>query len=237
MNVENPTARLRLALKNSDPARQWCAPDEQSPWILTRDDDCRLVLKDARQPKQRALRIELDGREIQRRAAQGKKSLLARALGYKGGEYRIVDMTAGLGRDAATCAQIGMHVHAFERNPLIFALLDDAWHACNPALQSRIKLTFGAATASCWQSVDAVLYDPMYPAEQSKKGAAPALELQRLREWIGTDDDVIDTFHQLREKPPLRLAVKRPPRGQHVTLGNPQVEFSSGRVHWDVYFA
>lgn len=237
MISEISTASLQVRLSQKDPARQWCAPNEHSPWILTRDDDYRLVLKDARQPRQRPLRIDLDGQEIQRRAAQGKKSLLARALGFKGGDYHVVDMTAGLGRDAATCARLGMTVDAYERNPLIYALLEDAWQASSVPLKNRLKIHFGKASARQWQAGDATLYDPMYPVESGKKGAAPSLEIQRLREWIGTDDDVDTTFDALRAMPPKRLAVKRPPRGQRVRLAKPHVEFSSGRVHWEVYLA
>ncbi len=234
MQISEP-ARLRLELDANDPARQWCAPDEQSFWILTRDLNQRLIVMDSREPKQRPLRLELDSPDIRRRAKDGKKSLLARALGFKGGEYTVLDMTAGLGRDLATCALIGMQVVAFERQPLMFALLHDAWMYCDPRLQQRIQLHFGSAAAADWTAVDAVLYDPMYPAENKRKGAAPALELQRMRSLVGTDADVESCFAALRKLPPRRLAIKRPPRGAHVELGTPDVDIQGGRVHWAVY--
>ncbi len=234
MQIFEP-AQLRIELDANDPARQWCAPDEQSSWILTRDLDARLVVRDSEQPKQRPLRIELDGTEIRRRAKDGRKSLLARALGYKGGDYQVLDMTAGLGRDMATCALIGMQVVAFERQPLMYALLQDAWEHCEPTLRSKIQLHFGMATPADWQSVDAVLYDPMYPTAGKRSGAAPALELQRMRLLVGEDVDVPDCFAALQAYPPKRLAIKRPPRGARVELGNPDVEMQGGRVHWAVY--
>lgn len=234
MQISEP-ARLRIELDASDPARQWCAPDEQSFWILTRDPDQRLIVCDAREPKQRPLRLELDGREVRRRAKDGRKSLLARALGYKGGDYTVLDMTAGLGRDMATCALVGMQVVAFERQPLMFALLQDAWEHCEAGLKARIDLRFGSATAADWNAVDAVLYDPMYPQDGKRTGAAPALELQRMRALVGTDDDVENCFAALRAEPPQRLAIKRPPRGARVELGSPDVDMHGGRVHWAVY--
>ncbi len=234
MQISEPT-RLRVELDADDPARQWCAPDEQSVWILTRDPDQRLIVRDAREPRQRPLRLELDGPEIRRRARDGRKSLLARALGFKGGEYTILDMTAGLGRDMATCARLGMSVVAYERQPLMYALLHDAWTHCDPELRAHIDLHFGAADASVWQAVDAVLYDPMYPQDGKRNGAAPALELQRMRELVGTDPDVQQCFTDLRTDPPRRLAIKRPPRGARVELGQPDVDMQGGRVHWAVY--
>lgn len=236
MQITEP-ARLRIVLEADDPARQWCAPDEQSPWILTRDPDLRLIVSDQREPRQRPLRLELDGAEVRQRCREGRKSLLARALGFKGGDYRILDMTAGLGRDLATCAMLGMQVEAYERHPLMFALLEDAWQHCEPTLQQRIHLHFGAATPASWQSVDAVLYDPMYPAPRKGSGAAPALELQRMRTLVGADSDVEACFQALREIPPRRLAIKRPPRGAHVELGRPDVDIKGGRVHWAIYLA
>lgn len=148
--------------------------------------------------------------------------------------FHICDLTAGLGRDMATCAHLGMIIDAWERHPVIHALLKDAWLRAPEILQNRIRLHLGSARAEHWQDVDAVLYDPMYPTHATQK-AAPALEMQQLRALLGEDDDVDQMFQCLRTQPPRRLALKRPPRGARVQLQKADVEMRSGRVSWDVY--
>lgn len=229
-----PSRGIRRELPPHDDAGAMIAEDPQSPWILTRDDGDRLQLLNTEQPRQRPLCLDFSGAEIRRRASEGRKSLLARALGYKGGDHLICDMTAGLGRDMATCAMLGMSVNAWERNPIIYALLQDAWHRCPQDLQSRICLHTGSAGVADWQGADAVLYDPMYPVHATQK-AAPALEMQQLRALLSADDDVDAVFAKLRAHPPRRLALKRPPRGARVNLAEADVEIRSGRVSWDVY--
>lgn len=225
---------MQLQLDAGDAAAQGLCDDANSPWILARDAQGRLQLSDARQPRQRPLCLELDGPEVQRRAAEGKKGLLPKALGFKRSPWHILDLTAGLGRDMATCALLGMQVTACERHPLMRALLADALERAEPRMRAQITLLPGTAEPALWQSVDAVAYDPMYPGTQ-KQAAQPALALQQLRALVGADSDVEALFAQLRQAPPKRLAVKRPPRGASVQLAPAQVEFRGKAVHWAVY--
>lgn len=225
---------VRMELEPTDPACASARSCPNAPWILTRDSQQRLILRRREGPRTRPLCLSFDAEDIRRRASEGRRALIARALGFKGGEYRIVDLTAGLGRDLATCAWLGMTVDAWERHPLMYALLDDAWKRCTPELQQRIRLHRGGATSTQWQAADAVLYDPMYPASK-RDGAAPGLEMQHLRALLGSDDDVEFQFAALRARPPRRLAIKRPPRGVRVQLAAPDFSQRGGRVHWDVY--
>jgi len=56
----------------------------------------------------------------------GRGQPLARALGLKHGKSpNIVDLTAGLGRDAFVIASLGCHVEMIERNPILHKLLED----------------------------------------------------------------------------------------------------------------
>ena len=64
------------------------------------------------------------GAEVARRIAAGKKQLVARAVGMrKTTDLKILDCTAGLGRDGYTLAALGARVVMAERHPQIFALL------------------------------------------------------------------------------------------------------------------
>src|SRR5690606_40499174 len=57
----------------------------------------------------------------------GRGQPVARAVGLKPGIYpKVLDATAGLGRDAFVLAALGCEVVMLERSPIIAALLEDA---------------------------------------------------------------------------------------------------------------
>src|SRR5690606_8938845 len=61
-----------------------------------------------------------------RRFGGGRGQPLAKAVGLKGGENpRVLDATAGLGRDAFVLACLGSVVTLVERSPVVAALLED----------------------------------------------------------------------------------------------------------------
>jgi 16S rRNA (guanine1516-N2)-methyltransferase len=226
---------LHCALDPQDPVAAQCQHAADSPWILTRDIQGRLNLSDDRQPRQRPLLIDFHSDDIARRIQGGRKDLLARALGYKKPPYRVVDLTAGLGRDAATCAGLGMQVQMFERNAVLALLLQEALHRAPETIANNLSWGGTQASPKDWATAQAVMYDPMYPGSGNHKGAAPGLQTQQLRALVGHDDDVHSVFAQLQAQRPHRLAIKRPPRGQRVQLGVPSLSMRGGRVHWDIY--
>lgn len=226
---------LHCALDPQDPVAAQCQHAADSPWILTRDRDGRLNLSDSRQPRQRPLVIDFASADICRRIQGGRKDLLARALGFKKLPWQVVDLTGGLGRDAATCAGLGMHVRLFERHPVLALLLKDALDHAPESIAQHLMWGGTQAQAADWADAHAVMYDPMYPSSGNHKGAAPGLQTQQLRAVVGHDDDVDQVFEQLQAHPPKRLAIKRPPRGQRVQLGKPSLSMRGGRVHWDIY--
>nr|MBV6631355.1 class I SAM-dependent methyltransferase [Oceanococcus sp. HetDA_MAG_MS8] len=228
---------LHCALDPQDPVAAQCQHAADSPWILTRDIEGRLNLKDDRQPRQRPLIIDFHSDDIRRRISGGRKDLLARALGYKKAPWQVLDLTGGLGRDAATCAGLGMQVTVFERNPVLAMLLQEAIQRAPEAMAHNLCWGGHQAAPDDWRGAQAVMYDPMYPGSGNHKGAAPGLQTQQLRALVGHDEDVEHTFASLRAHPPKRLAIKRPPRGQRVQLGEPSLSMRGGRVHWDIYLA
>jgi len=58
--------------------------------------------------------------KYRRQHGGGVKQLIAKAVGIKG-KYRptIIDVTAGLGKDAYVLASLGCTVHMLERSPII----------------------------------------------------------------------------------------------------------------------
>lgn len=70
-----------------------------------------------------AFRVDLSSSQVDRRLKQAKSELVTKAIGSS---RLVVDLTAGLGRDALTLAATGRSVLMFERNPHLHALLEDA---------------------------------------------------------------------------------------------------------------
>ncbi|MCL4152223.1 UNVERIFIED_CONTAM: hypothetical protein GTU68_044159, partial [Idotea baltica] len=108
----------------------------------------------------------------------GKSQMIAKAVGIEKGVYpSIIDATAGLGGDAFVLAALGATVFGVEKNPILFALLDDAKtrareyaESNDPELSEVLKrLEFAQADscdylASAKESFPEVIYlDPMFP--------------------------------------------------------------------------
>ncbi len=69
------------------------------------------------------LRLDFAEPGLRRRVAAGRDQPLARAIGISQGRLRVVDATAGFGRDAFVLAALGCQVRALEREPILAALL------------------------------------------------------------------------------------------------------------------
>ncbi|MGB0954055.1 MAG: class I SAM-dependent methyltransferase [Planctomycetota bacterium] len=155
----------------------------------------------------------------------GRGQAVAKAVGLKGGRPipRVVDLTAGLGRDAFILATLGCPVLALERHPDIHALcadgleraLEDAETA--EMLEGRLQLLhLDALTAlQSWDSSplasftpDVLYLDPMHPPR--KKSALPRKEMRLFRALVGEDLDQTALLEAALAAPVQRVVVKRP---------------------------
>ena len=96
-------------------------PADPAAWVLRRDNKGLVVCAPVA-----GGRAEV---RVQTRARAGLSrttSLLARAIGGRRGA-RVIDATAGLGRDTFELAALGYHVLACERHPVL-VLAGQGWH-------------------------------------------------------------------------------------------------------------
>jgi len=173
-----------------------------------------------------------------------RKDALARATGWKGG-YRppVIDLTAGLGRDAWALAAGGCEVTAVERHPVVRCLLADALAraAAEPKLAEvagRITLIGGDVLAdeppALPASNETVWYlDPMFP--ERKKSALVKKPMRVFHQLVGEDPDAAALFAWARCQPGTRWVVKRPPGAPTIDASPPAIEYRSGRLRFDVY--
>lgn len=197
-------------------------------FVLT-NDGCEL--RTGEQPDRGGVRPVFDEQAFARAV---RDNPLARALGRE--VNTVIDATAGWGADAFTLAVLGYDVTAIERNPILFALLDDAWRRATGS--ELIRLRFVHAEACEWlQSLreppDAVVIDPMFPPK--KRATALAKKpMQLLRRLVGDDPDAAELLRIARSVARDRVVVKRsddgPPLGE-----SPAFSIETKLVRFDVY--
>jgi len=178
-------------------------------------------------------RLEVDfvgGRTGYRlRHGGGRGQTLARAVGAGKGRSlpRILDATAGLGRDAAVLATLGCPVLAVERQSAIFALLADglaralAEEETASLLGGHLQILEADAglLLRAWAedptsnplasfAPEVIYLDPMHPPR--RKGAQVRKEMRVFRDLVGVDEDQRDLLAAALRCPVERVVVKRP---------------------------
>jgi 16S rRNA (guanine1516-N2)-methyltransferase len=177
--------------------------------------------------------LELD--DVRRRTRQGRKLALAKACGVQPG-LRVLDGMAGLGLDGITLAALGCDVLMVERNPSLFALLEDAIARARAEgiAAENIACHLGDArdVLASHTVFDAVYLDPMFPPRD--KMALPRRSAQVLATVAGAyDDDLRAVIATARPRANRRVVVKR--RRHDPALATPDWQIVGRSVRFDVY--
>lgn len=188
---------------------------------------------------------------FRRRHGGGRGQAVAKAVGLKGAKTppRIVDATAGLGRDAFILATLGCPVFAIERHPDIHALCADGLLRAlqDPdtaeALSNRLQLHSGdalnylknyAASPIATFQPDVLYLDPMHPPR--KKSALPRLEMRLFRDLVGEDLDQVALLEAALQSGIRRIVVKRP-ANQEPMLPGVVSSIPGKTTRFDIYLA
>jgi 16S rRNA (guanine1516-N2)-methyltransferase len=162
---------------------------------------------------------------------------LARAVGLRRGVRRVVDATAGLGRDAVTLAALGAEVTMIEAHPVLAALLADGLaraRATGLPAADRLHLRAGdAILLLAGLQPEAVLLDPMFP--DRGKTALARREMQLCRELLGPGTEDPALLAAARAAASRRVVVKRSPRVRPFAGVVPDAALRGRRVRFDVY--
>lgn len=152
---------------------------------------------------------------------------LARAVGLPAPrQLRVVDATAGWGRDSAVLAALGCEVTMIERHPVVAALLADGLSRAALSAEAEVqrflpRLHLVKADAADWLAgardspPDVVLLDPMFPDRTGS--AAVRKEMVLFQHLVGDDIDAPALLAAALSCARHRVVVKRP-------LGAPPVE-------------
>ncbi|HEX4924905.1 MAG TPA: class I SAM-dependent methyltransferase [Bdellovibrionales bacterium] len=173
----------------------------------------------------------------------GKSQPLAKAVGAAKSPPYVLDATAGLGKDTLFLATVGCRVLALEKNPVIFALLEDGYRRgledglVGEILRERVQFALGDSieyleNIGPSEAPEVVYLDPMFP--ESKKSALPKKEMQIFRALIKEKIDEPRLFEAAVAKAKIRVVVKRPSSSE--PLAEPITHRFDGKmVSYDSY--
>lgn len=169
-----------------------------------------------------------------------KKEPLAKALGLKGGTETVVwDLTCGTGKDSILMMSFGAKIKAFERSPVVGALLLDAKRKgdsdslLGPVLSEKFELSIiDSNNIDLDEKPDVVYIDPMYP--HKKKKALPRKEMLIFREIVGDDEDSVELFNSACKMAKKRVVVKRPVYAPPL-IEKPSASYTGKSTRYDMY--
>ena len=185
------------------------------------------------------------GMRYRRRA--GQSELLGRAVGQsRKARLRVLDATAGLGRDAFVLASLGCEVLLCEREPVVLELLRSGLESAAGAGDSRLADTVRRMSlcagevrqldAGCLTGVDVIYLDPMFPPRD--KRAAVKKEMALFHDLLQAACDPADADSLLLwavQQDVARVVVKRPPGAPPLAQRPPSHAIDGKAVRYDVY--
>ncbi len=181
----------------------------------------------------------------------GKGQMIAKAVGLnKGVTPKILDATAGLGRDAFVLASLGCQVTMLERSALIAELLRGALveeptvnagsYEGGQAVQEILgRMALIECDASQWlQSksepvADVIYLDPMYPHRE--KSSLVKKEMRLFQTLVGEDLDDEELLAAALDKALYRVVVKRPRKGDAIKGKKPSLQLRGKSCRYDIY--
>jgi 16S rRNA (guanine1516-N2)-methyltransferase len=193
------------------------------------------------------VRVDFGSAVMRHRRRSGHNELLGRAVGIgKKPGLRVLDATAGLGRDSFVLADLGCQVLLCERQQVVAAMLrwgidaaagtDDPWLA---EVMARMTLHEGDARELATGSispVDVIYLDPMFPQRQKSAAVKKEMALfQRLLDAGDGPDDADSLLLWALQQDVARVVVKRPPRAPCLAARQPSHSLGGKAVRYDVY--
>ncbi len=225
----------------------YCSLEHVDTGLLLLQQPDRLVLQQIGPDAPGPVLVDfVEGRAAHRRKfGGGRGQPLARAIGLKKGwTPRVLDMTAGLGRDAFVLATLGCRVSLIERSPVVHALLADGLRRAREdrevgPIAARMQLLecldgrqYGVQR-TVDQVPDVAYLDPMYPHRE--KSAKVKKEMQLFQLLVGADGDSAALLASALGIAGHRVVVKRPVKAPPLDGHAPSLSISSPNTRYDIY--
>ncbi len=173
----------------------------------------------------------------------GIQQPLAKAVGIKK-QIRpsVLDVTAGLGRDAFVLATLGCQVTMNERVSAIAFLLHQAMQQAQEDAETakiiaNLSLRVGDSLDLLQElpkgQFDCIYLDPMYPHRE--KTALVKKEMRIFRDLAGDDNDSALLLTAARRLAGKRVVVKRPKGGEYLGGLAGDFQIKSPNTRYDIY--
>ncbi|MES3041237.1 MAG: class I SAM-dependent methyltransferase [Pseudomonadota bacterium] len=247
-------AERRLLL----PARYQCgtgaaSSETAAETVVLWLDDAGLGLQAIEKPLPAPVRVDFASDALRWRMAQGGGGgeAVVKACGIKPvaagtPRLRVLDATAGWGRDSWLLAHVGADVQSCERSPVVQALLRDGLARAAATVQTaetaaRIQLHEGSAQdvllklreLPAAERPETVYLDPMFPHRD--KSALVKLDMRLFRQVVGSDDDADELLALARQVATRRIVVKRPRHAPDLAGVAPHQRMEGQSNRFDLY--
>lgn len=180
-----------------------------------------------------------------RKFGGGKGQMIAKAVGIKGGiRPQVLDVTAGLGKDAFVLATLGCEMTLVERSPVIHALLRDGLERAgqDPEVAEIVAhMQLHHANSIDWmreqtasgERYQVVYVDPMFP--HNDKSALVKKEMRVFRPVVGDDTDAEELLEAALAIAENRVVVKRPRKAPTIGTRAPSYQLEGKSSRYDIY--
>lgn len=168
---------------------------------------------------------------------------ILRAIAWKAQQpLKVLDVSAGLGRDSAMMACAGALVDMCERNVILQILLAAALTELKKNNDPLIKhlnllktdaITYLEDNVLIATKYDVIYIDPMFPHRQ--KSALVKQDLRIVRDLVGDDLDADQLLIRALATDIKRIVVKRPINAPNLAQLKPQHSIFSTTMRFDVY--
>ena len=187
--------------------------------------------------------INFSSNNFIRRKNQANSQDIIKAIGIKGNliKPKVLDATAGQGRDSFILASLGCNITLLERNKVIYLLLKNAIE--NAKNNDELKNIVKNMTIINQDSVkflennndffDVIYLDPMFP--KSKKSRLVKKDMQIFREIVGNDLDSSKILESALKSNTKRVVVKRMNKSDFLDNKKPNFSIKGTSIRFDVY--
>lgn len=235
--TEDPVLATETAILSEWLSQQWQDEPVDDSMFLSLDADGLMLHSGPG-----TLQIDWRSGALARRVRRPGGEQLIKALGRRGAQDRkVLDATAGLGRDGFLLASAGCQVTLIERHPVLFLMLQKAQECAlmvpeTAGAAARMQLVFGDSLR--WMEtgdpdVEVVYLDPMFPARN--KSAAVKKEAQILQVLTeggaGEDRLLLDRALAVAAE---RVVVKRPLHAPGLGDRKPDYVLSGRSTRFDI---
>lgn len=179
----------------------------------------------------------------------GKSQLIAKAVGIKSGvKPSILDVTAGLGRDAFVFASLGSKVTAVERSTVLLYMLNEAKTRASEQtlnIDEDLAEILGRLTIIGGEALDLLSSENSLPAEvvyldpmfsERKKTAAVKKEMQILHELLDQDCcNESSLLERALDHASHRVVVKRSRHAPSIDGPKPKYALRGKSTRFDIY--